>query len=91
MQPQYSETYYFDVNADDGVKLWVNGQLSHRPVGSFIVGDRIGSITLAAGVLYDIQAGILPGHRDQDAVHLSWYSNSQSQAGHPRQPALPAK
>ncbi len=27
VQPQYSETYYFDVNADDGVKLWVNGQL----------------------------------------------------------------
>ena len=27
VQPQYSETYYFDVTADDGVKLWVNGQL----------------------------------------------------------------
>jgi len=27
VQPQYSETYYFDVVADDGVMLWVNGQL----------------------------------------------------------------
>ena len=27
VQPQYSETYYFDVNSDDGCKLWVNDQL----------------------------------------------------------------
>ncbi|MDQ6938609.1 MAG: PA14 domain-containing protein, partial [Verrucomicrobiota bacterium] len=27
VQPQYSETYYFTVKSDDGVKLWVNGQV----------------------------------------------------------------
>ena len=27
VQPQYSETYFFDVRSDDGCRLWVNDQL----------------------------------------------------------------
>ncbi len=27
VQPQYSETYFFDVRSDDGCKLWVGDQL----------------------------------------------------------------
>ena len=54
VQPQYSETYYFDITANDGVMLWVNGQLV---ISSWFYtgGDRLGGITLQAGVLYDIQ------------------------------------
>jgi hypothetical protein len=27
VQPQFSETYVFDVKSDDGCRLWVNDQL----------------------------------------------------------------
>ncbi len=75
VQPQYSETYYFDVNTDDGVKLWVNGQLLIDG-WSYLSTDRIGSIALQAGVLYDIKMEYYQGNGG-DAAHLYWYSNSQ--------------
>ena len=56
VQPQYSETYTFYTNSDDGVRLWVNGQqiinnwTDHAPV------ENSGTITLAAGQKYDIRA-----------------------------------
>lgn len=54
VRPQYSETYTFYVYADDGVHLWVNGQLL---IDSFTDGtsERSGTITLTAGQLYDIR------------------------------------
>ncbi len=75
VQPQYSETYYFDVNTDDGVKLWVNGQLLIDG-WSYTSADRISSIALQAGVLYDIKMEYFQG-TGGDAAHLYWYSNSQ--------------
>ncbi len=76
MQPQYSETYTFDVLSDDGVKLWVNGQLL---IDSWVYtsADRLANITLQAGVLYDIQIDYFQG-TGGDQMHLYWYSNSQS-------------
>ena len=75
VQPQYSETYYFDANVDDGVMLWVNGQLI---INSWLytTGDRIGQITLQAGVLYDIKMEYNQVTSTATAL-LSWYSNSQ--------------
>ncbi len=75
VQPQYSETYYFDTKTDDGVKLWVNGQLIIDG-WSYLSTDRVGSITLQAGVLYDIQMDYYQYNGGASAV-LSWYSNSQ--------------
>ena len=75
VQPQYSETYYFDVNTDDGVKLWVNGQLLIDG-WSYTSSDRLGGIALQAGVLYDLKMEYYQG-TGGDAAHLSWYSNSQ--------------
>ncbi len=76
VQPQYSETYYFDVTADDGVNLWVNGQQVISSWSYTGTGDRLGSITLQAGVLYDIQLDYYQA-TGSEYVHLFWYSNSQ--------------
>ena len=75
VQPQYSETYYFDTKTDDGVKLWVNGQLLIDG-WSYLSTDRLGAITLQAGVLYDIRMEYYQATGAASAV-LSWYSNSQ--------------
>ena len=75
VQPQYSETYYFDTSIDDGVELWVNGQ--HLIDGwTYQSADRIASIALQAGVLYDIKMDYFQGTGGSGA-HLYWYSNSQ--------------
>jgi uncharacterized protein (DUF1800 family) len=76
VQPQYSETYYFDITADDGVMLWVNGQLVINS-WSYVGGDRLGSIALQAGVLYDIRLDYYQA-RLADLVNLYWYSNDQT-------------
>ncbi len=76
VQPQYSETYYFDTLTDDGVKLWVNGQLVIDG-WSYSLTDRVGSIALQAGVLYDIKMEYYQGS-GYDLAHLYWYSNSQT-------------
>ena len=76
VQPQYSETYYFDVVADDGLKLWVNGQLIIDSWSYTGTGDRLGSIALQAGVLYDIQLDYYQA-TGTDQLYLNWYSNSQ--------------
>ncbi len=76
VQPQYSETYFFDVSTDDGVKLWVNGQLLIDG-WSYQSADRIGSIALQAGVLCDIRMEYYQA-TGGDSAHLSWYSNSQT-------------
>ncbi len=75
VQPQYSETYTFDVLADDGVKLWVNGQLLIN-TWTYVSTDRLASIALQAGVKYDIQIDYFQG-TGGDQMHLYWYSNSQ--------------
>ena len=75
VQPQYSETYYFDVLADDGCKLWVNGQLIIDS-WMYVSTDRLGSIALQAGVLYDIRLEYYQ-YNGNDLAHLYWYSNSQ--------------
>ena len=77
VQPQYSETYFFSTKSDDGVKLWVNGQLIiDRWVQQSVSPEWVGSIDLKAGVLYDIKLEYFQytGNRE---THLSWYSDSQ--------------
>ena len=77
VQPQYSETYYFDVRSDDGVKLWVGDQLLINNWKSQNVTDLISNITLQAGVRYDLKLEYLQAGTKGEA-HLSWYSPSQS-------------
>ena len=77
VQPQYSETYYFDVNSDDGCKLWVNDQLIIDDWKSQGATDSIGTIALQGGVRYDLKLEYLQ-ITGSAVVHLNWYSASQS-------------
>jgi Domain of unknown function (DUF4832)/Domain of unknown function (DUF4874)/PA14 domain/Immunoglobulin I-set domain len=55
VQAQFSETYTFSTVSDDGVRLWINGQLLidnwtvHAPT------ENTGTITLVAGQKYDLK------------------------------------
>ncbi len=55
VQAQFSETYTFSTVSDDGVRLWINGQLLidnwtvHAPT------EDTGTITLIAGQKYDLK------------------------------------
>ncbi len=55
VQPRYSDTYTFYVSYDDGVRLWVNGQML---INDFVNGpqrEKSGKIDLLAGQKYDIR------------------------------------
>ncbi|MEC4982907.1 MAG: PA14 domain-containing protein [Oscillatoria sp. PMC 1068.18] len=76
IQPLYDETYTFATNSDDGVRLWVNGELlidnwTVHPT----VEDR-GKITLEAGKLYDIKLEYYE-HKGVSDIQLLWSSASQ--------------
>ncbi len=85
VQPQFSEEYTFVVNADDAVRLRVNGQqltllrtdsnvAIDWPTSTTV--DRYARITLAAGVRYDIQLDYFE-NTGTAKCQLSWYSLSQ--------------
>lgn len=74
--PQYSETYYFVANTDDGVKLWVNDKLI---IDSWIAkspSDVIGTIDLQGGIRYNIKMEYFQQAGGAGAT-CSWYSVSQ--------------
>ena len=54
VQPRYSETYTFYTVADDGIRLWVNGQLLVDNWTNQGATEKSGSIALLAGQKYDI-------------------------------------
>jgi hypothetical protein len=75
----YSETYTFTVAADDGARLWVNGELLVDRWSSKRAFKASGSIALEAGKLYDIQ---LEYRQNVKAarVSLKWRSPSLRKA-----------
>lgn len=78
--PQYSETYTFDVKGRDGCFLKIGGQTvidSWHSYGAAV--DQTGTITLQAGVRYDIQLDYFCGSgvNATSQCHLEWYSPSQ--------------
>ena len=78
VQPQFSETYFFDVGVDDGCRLWVNDQLL---IDRWVQGatEWTNAIALQAGVRYDFKLEYLQaGGKAQ--MHLYWYSASQPKA-----------
>jgi len=78
VQPQYSETYVFDVYSDDGCRLWINDQLLIDDWKSQGVTHSTNAITLQAGTRYDLKLEYLQTGGSAQA-HLSWYSPSQSE------------
>lgn len=75
VQPKYSETYTFSVLADDGVRLWVNGQnlIDRWQDGS---GQNQGTIALKAGKKYDIKMEYY-NNSGSAIARLMWSSPSQ--------------
>jgi hypothetical protein len=55
VQPRFSETYTFYTVSDDGIRLWVNGQLIIDRYFDQAPSEWSGVISLQAGQLYDIR------------------------------------
>ncbi|GEM_PF-3397863 len=77
VKPNYSETYTFYTNADDGVRLWVNGQQLINNWTDHAATENKGTIALAAGQAYDIKMEYYE-HTGDAVAQLSWSSQSQA-------------
>ncbi|MGH7215335.1 MAG: PA14 domain-containing protein, partial [Tepidisphaeraceae bacterium] len=73
--PQFSQTYTFHVRADDGVRLWVNGQLLVDDFTVHAARETSGSIALVAGQKYDIRLDFFDNFHHAVA-ELRWSSAS---------------
>jgi len=89
VQAQYSETYIFTILSDDGVRLWVNGQLliNAWTTNSFTTTNSA-SITLNAQQLYNIRMDYFQSTGNAVA-QLFWSSPSTAQAIIPRTQLYP--
>ena len=76
VQPQFSDTFFFDVKSDDGCKLWVNDQLLISKWQSQSLTDQTNAIALQGGTRYDIKLEYLQAGATAQA-HLYWFSPSQ--------------
>jgi len=80
VQPQFSQTYTFYTTADDGVRLYVDGQLLVDDwVDKSAATTRSNSIALAAQQLYNIELDYYQ-KTNNASVALSWSSPSTPQA-----------
>jgi RHS repeat-associated protein len=77
VRPAYSETYTFYAAADEGVRLWVNGQLIIDNWTNQTPAESSGSITLVAGQKYDLKLEVTD-HGGDASARLLWSSQSQS-------------
>jgi hypothetical protein len=77
VKPQYSETYTFYTTGDDGVRLWVNGQLLLDNWIDQIPTEKSGSLAMTAGQTYDIRMEYYE-NGGEAVAKLSWSSLSQA-------------
>jgi RHS repeat-associated protein len=87
VQPKYSETYTFYLDADDGVRLWVNNTLiidswSYAP-------ERSGTIALTAGQTYDIKLEYCETGGNAN-IFMRWASHSQAKQIIPQSQLYPS-
>ncbi len=75
VQPQFNETYTFYTTTDDGVRLWVNGQLIIDEWVDQGPTEWSGSINLVAQQRYNIQMDYYENGGGAEAL-LSWSSPS---------------
>ncbi|WP_238652717.1 PA14 domain-containing protein [Paenibacillus piscarius] len=77
LKPLYTETYQFYTHSDDGVRVRINGELVIDSWVKQSGTERMGSISLNAGELYDIQVEYYENQGDAKA-RLMWESPSQA-------------
>ncbi len=89
VQPQYSETYTFTTIADDGVRLWVNGQLLVNDWTTHAnAATNSGAITLNAQQLYNVRLEYFQTTNNAVA-QLLWSSASTASAVIPQTQLYP--
>jgi hypothetical protein len=80
VQSQYNETYNFITTADDGVRLYINGQLLINDwVDKTSATSKTNSISLVAQQYYKLELDYYE-KTSNSSVSLSWSSPSTSQA-----------
>ncbi|HUW82091.1 MAG TPA: Calx-beta domain-containing protein, partial [Phycisphaerae bacterium] len=89
VQPLYSQTYTFYTNTDDGVRLWVDNQLVIDQWVDQGPTEVSGTITLSAGVKYDIEMEYYENGGGAVA-ELRWSSASQTKEIIPQTQLYPA-
>lgn len=89
VQPQYSETYTFYANTDDGVRMWVNGVPIFNDWTNHPAQEFSGTVTLLAGQKYDITMEFFENGGDAVA-ELRWSSPSTPKAIIPQNRLYPA-
>jgi glucose/arabinose dehydrogenase len=87
--PQFSETYTFYTVSDDGVRLWVNGQLVVSNWTDHAAIENRGSLVLVAGQRYDIRMEYYE-RGGQATARLLWSSPSTAKAVIPTARLFPA-
>jgi glucose/arabinose dehydrogenase len=75
VQAQFTETYTFHTITDDGVRLWVNGQLLVDDWNMQNATEKTGTISLVAGQKYSIRMEYFDRTGEADA-NLMWSSTS---------------
>lgn len=76
VEARFTETFTFRTTSDDGVRLWVNGQLIIDDWNDHPAMDRSGSIALVAGQKYSIVLEYYENSGDAE-IALAWSSPSQ--------------
>jgi hypothetical protein len=87
--PRFSETYTFYATSDDGVRLWVNGQLLIDDWNRHAAAERQGTIALEAAKPVDIRLEYFEYNLDA-TVRLHWSSPSQPKVTIPERYLIPA-
>ncbi|HEY2951357.1 MAG TPA: PA14 domain-containing protein, partial [Verrucomicrobiae bacterium] len=76
IEPKFSETYTFFTTTDDGVRLWVDGQLLIDHWADQPLTEYSGSIALLAGHKYDLRMEYFE-NAGLAVARLAWSSPSQ--------------
>jgi hypothetical protein len=76
IQPLYSEIYTFKTRSDDGIRLWINGTRIINNWTDHSATFNEGTISLSAGVKYDIVLEYYENGGDAVA-QLYWFSRNQ--------------
>ncbi len=83
VQAQFTQSYQFFTQSDDGVRLWVNGQLLIDNWTDHATTENSGSIALTAGQRYDIRMEYFE-NGGAAVARLLWSSLSTPKAVVPR-------
>ncbi|MDQ3814259.1 MAG: PA14 domain-containing protein, partial [Armatimonadota bacterium] len=89
VQAQVSQLYTFYTRSDDGVRLWVNGQLLVNNWTDHGVEENSGTIQLAAGAKYAIKMEFYEGGGEAVA-HLLWSSPTTAKQAVPQSQLYPS-